>query len=49
MVKAVVNQVIASVSDKGHTVAGVATQRLLTAGQPNGMLYGQRSPYYQKN
>ncbi|MEJ2612254.1 MAG: DUF799 domain-containing protein [Candidatus Thiodiazotropha sp.] len=48
LVKAIANQVIASVTDEGHTVAGMATRRLLSAGRPNGLLYGPRSPYYEQ-
>ncbi|MBX3680013.1 MAG: DUF799 domain-containing protein [Rhodocyclaceae bacterium] len=46
LVKAVVNQIMASITDQGHVVAGVATTRLLSAGMPNGILYGPRSPKY---
>lgn len=48
LVKAVVEQIVASTSDRSHPMAGIATQRLLGAGRPNGMLYGPRSPNYGK-
>lgn len=48
LVKAVVNQIIASASDASHPMAGIANQRLLAAGRPNGMLFGPRSPNYGK-
>lgn len=46
LVTAVVKQVLNSVTDASHPVAGVASARLLSAGQPNGILYGPRSPKY---
>lgn len=48
LVKAVVEQIIASTTDRSHPMAGVASQRLLAAGRPNGMLFGPRSPLYGK-
>lgn len=46
LVTAVVQQIIHSVSDTSHPVAGMATNRLLTAGGNNGLLAGPRSPRY---
>lgn len=46
LIKAVIEQVANSVSNRSHPMAGLASQRLLAAGQPNGMLYGPRSPKY---
>ena len=46
LVTAAVKQIINSVSNAGYSVAGTANARLLSAGQPNGMLYGPRSPKY---
>jgi hypothetical protein len=46
LVTAAVKQIINSATDAGHPVAGVASSRLLSAGQPAGMLYGPRSPKY---
>jgi hypothetical protein len=46
LITAVVKQIINSVSDASYPVAGVASQRLLFAGRPAGLLYGPRSPKY---
>ena len=46
LVAAAVKQIIASTTDASHPIAGVASQRLLAAGQYNGMLYGPRSSHY---
>lgn len=48
LVSAVVNQIIEASTDRSHDVAGVTSTRLLAAGRPAGMLYGPRSPNYQK-
>ena len=48
LVKAVVDQIISASTDRSHPMAGVASQRLLAAGRPNGLLYGPRSPNYAK-
>lgn len=48
LVKAVVDQIISSTTDRSHPMAGVASQRLLAAGRPSGLLYGPRSPSYGK-
>lgn len=49
LVTALVNQIINSVTDRSVQVAGVASQRLLNGGVPNGLLYGPRSPKYGKD
>ena len=49
LVTALVNQIINSATDAAHPVAGLATNRMLAAGSPNGLLYGPRSPLYGKN
>lgn len=49
LISAAVNQVINTVSDKGYDMAGVAANRLLSAGTSNGILYGPRSPHYQQD
>ena len=49
LVAAVVNQIIGTVSDASYPIAGITSQRLLSAGRPNGMLYGPRSAMYQKD
>lgn len=46
LVQAVIEQIANSVSNKSHVVAGITSQRLLTAHRPNGLLYGPRSPLY---
>lgn len=48
LVKAVVDQIVAASTDLSHPMAGMASQRLLTAGRPNGLLVGPRSPHYGK-
>lgn len=48
LVKAVVDQIIASTTDRSHPMAGIASQRLLSAGRPNGLLFGPRSPNHGK-
>ena len=49
LVTAIVKQVMANVSDQSHRIGGIAAARLLTAGQPNGILYGPRSPKYKQD
>lgn len=49
LISALVMQVIASVSDDGHKYAGIAANRLLSAGRFHGILFGPRSPYYGKD
>lgn len=49
LVKAVVSQIIDSLSNRGHAIAGITSNRLLAAGRPNGILYGPRSPMYLKD
>jgi hypothetical protein len=46
LVTAVVQQILNNVTDASWPVAGVMSQRLLTAGRPGGLLYGPRSPKY---
>lgn len=46
LVQAAVKQVAHSLADEAHDVAGLTSQRLLSAGPPNGLLYGPRSPKY---
>lgn len=48
LVKAAVRQIIETVSSQGHVIAGKTSARLLSAGSPNGILYGPRSPMYLK-
>lgn len=49
LVTALVNQIVSAATDAAHPVAGLATNRMLAAGTPNGLLYGPRSPLYGKN
>lgn len=49
LVKAVITQIVDTISERGHQIAGMTSQRLLTAGRPNGILYGPRSPRYLKD
>jgi hypothetical protein len=48
LIGAIVKQVLATTMDQSHQVAGATTNRLLSA-QPNGVLYGPRSPNYGKD
>ena len=49
LASAVINQAIASSSDeKNYQIAGNANARLLSGGKINGILYGPRSPNYEK-
>jgi hypothetical protein len=49
LVKAVVNQIVGTATDASYNYAGLASQRLLGAPRLNGVLYGPRSPNYQKD
>ncbi|RFO95315.1 hypothetical protein DIC66_18980 [Rhodoferax lacus] len=49
LITAIIKQVVASTTDESHQIAGIATARLLSAGQRNGLLYGPRSPNYGKD
>ena len=44
LIVAVIKQVMATAMDQGHQIAGLTTSRLLSAGIPNGILFGPRSP-----
>jgi hypothetical protein len=46
LVAAAVKQVLNTVTDTSHTVAGVTSTRLLSAGSPGSILYGPRNPMY---
>lgn len=48
LIQALVKQIVESATDAGHPIAGVASQRLLAAGRPTGMLFGPRSPLHGK-
>ncbi|AXK39886.1 DUF799 domain-containing protein [Crenobacter cavernae] len=49
LVVAVIKQITNSLTEQSHSYAGITSQRLLTAGRPNGMLYGPSSPHYGKD
>lgn len=49
LLKAVITQIADTLSNRGHPIAGITASRLLSAGRPNGILYGPRSPKYQKD
>lgn len=46
LVTAIVKQIVASTTESSYKMAGVTSNRLLTAGRPNGLLYGPHSPKY---
>lgn len=48
LVAAAVKQIINNSTDASYPVAAAASQRLLAAGQVNGMLYGPRSANYKQ-
>lgn len=48
LISAAVNQIVNSLSDRSHEVAGIASHRLLTANRPDGILSGPRSPLYKQ-
>lgn len=45
LVQAAIEQIANTLTDKGHDISGITSARLLTAGMPNGILHGPRSPY----
>lgn len=49
LVKAIVEQIVGTMTDASFNYAGIANQRLLGAPVRNGILYGPRSPNYQKD
>lgn len=48
LITAIVKQIVGSVADQSHPMAGVTSQRLLSAGRFHGLLHGPRSPHYSK-
>jgi hypothetical protein len=48
LISAIVKQIVGTVTDQSHPMAGLASQRLLRAGQANGLLYGPRSSLFNK-
>jgi len=49
LIAAALNQIISSVRDDSHPMAGLATQRLLSAGSNRAILFGPRSPHHHAN
>jgi hypothetical protein len=49
LVRAVVSQVLNTATDASYRQAGIANQRLLGAPRTDGVLFGPRSPRYQKD
>lgn len=48
LIVALVQQIVDTVADRGFEIAGLASDRLLWAGMPNGPLFGPRSPRFQE-
>jgi hypothetical protein len=48
LITAAVNQIINTLSDRGHEVAGIASHRLLTVSRQDGILPGPRAPLAMK-
>ncbi len=48
LVKAIAKQIISSAVDQGHDISKITSSRLLSP-RYNGLLYGPRSPLYQKD
>ena len=49
LISSIVYQIIDTARDASHQVAGVTSRRLLSGSEPNGVLYGPRSPNYGKD
>lgn len=49
LVAAAVEQIMNSLTDRSHDIAGITSVRLLGSGMPNGILRGPRSPQYAEN
>jgi hypothetical protein len=49
LIAAMVKQIVGTVTDQSHPMAGLTSQRLLRAGRVDGLLYGPRSPLYTPN
>ncbi|TCV95129.1 DUF799 domain-containing protein [Biostraticola tofi] len=49
LITAAVKQISSTIRDEGHTIAGITSNRMLSAGHFNGILYGPRSPLYGKD
>ncbi len=44
LIQAVVTQIIDNLTERGHSIAGITSARLLSAGRPGGIIYGPRYP-----
>lgn len=49
LITAIVKQIVGTVMDQSHQIANVTAVRLLSAGQPRGILFGPRSPNFGKD
>jgi len=49
LITAIVKQIVGTVTDQSHQIASVTAVRLLSAGQPRGILFGPRSPNFGKD
>lgn len=49
LVSAVMNHIADTMTDKSYAIAGITSARLLSAGSPNGILYGPKSTKYGKD
>jgi hypothetical protein len=47
LLTALIKQVVGTVVDHSHPMAGLASERLLAAGRPDGLLHGPRSPKHE--
>jgi hypothetical protein len=48
LITALVEQIANNLTDPSYRIGAIANNRLLTAGRLNGLLYGPRSPQYEK-
>lgn len=48
LITAAVNQIVNTISDRGHEIAGITSNRLLSSSVPNGILSGPRSAQYHQ-
>ncbi|PUE55443.1 DUF799 domain-containing protein [Limnohabitans parvus] len=48
LITAIVKQIVGTVTDQSHPMAGLTSRRLLSAGRFQGLLFGPRSPHYNK-
>jgi len=48
LAQAIVEQIANTMTERGHDIAAITSVRLLSAGSPNGILHGPRSPLHGK-